>query len=192
MNNLSWTIRCGLAPCFVNYNKGCTRLAAASDKVYRLLAHGRWFSPGTPASSTKNKNKQKVKKTHNNLYFLRQKDLCNFHHVFECSMQTNTHRRMGHRFRFLLSPFLYYPPVFKIFIILSRIKWGPTAFLESIICINNFTETYMKATYIINCSFNSKSRYWKAKQFKSFRSMDTKGHTQDRWNRLRSSITQGS
>jgi hypothetical protein len=29
--------------------KGCTRLAAASDKVYQLLAHGRWFSP---ASST--------------------------------------------------------------------------------------------------------------------------------------------
>jgi hypothetical protein len=32
--------------------KGCTRLAAASDKVYQLHAHGRWFSPGTPASST--------------------------------------------------------------------------------------------------------------------------------------------
>ena len=32
--------------------KGCTRLAAASDKVYQLLAHGRWFSLGTPASST--------------------------------------------------------------------------------------------------------------------------------------------
>ena len=32
--------------------KGCTRLAAASDKVYQLLARGRWFSPGTPASST--------------------------------------------------------------------------------------------------------------------------------------------
>ena len=32
--------------------KGCTRLAAASDKVYQLLAHGRWFSQGTPASST--------------------------------------------------------------------------------------------------------------------------------------------
>jgi hypothetical protein len=31
--------------------KGCTRLAAASDKVYQLFAHGRWFSPGTPASS---------------------------------------------------------------------------------------------------------------------------------------------
>jgi hypothetical protein len=27
-------------------------LTAASDKVYQLLAHGRWFSPGTPASST--------------------------------------------------------------------------------------------------------------------------------------------
>jgi hypothetical protein len=30
----------------------CTRLAVASDKVYQLLAHGQWFSPGTPASST--------------------------------------------------------------------------------------------------------------------------------------------
>jgi hypothetical protein len=25
---------------------------SASDKVYQLLAHGRWFSPGTPVSST--------------------------------------------------------------------------------------------------------------------------------------------
>ena len=32
--------------------KGCTRLAATSDKVYQLLAQGRWFSLGTPASST--------------------------------------------------------------------------------------------------------------------------------------------
>jgi hypothetical protein len=32
--------------------KGCIRLVAASDKVYQLLAHGQWFSPSTPASST--------------------------------------------------------------------------------------------------------------------------------------------
>ena len=32
--------------------KGRTRLAAPSDKVYQLFVHGRWFSPGTPASST--------------------------------------------------------------------------------------------------------------------------------------------
>jgi hypothetical protein len=38
--------------CFANYKKGCTRLAAASDKVYQLLAHGQLFSPGTPVSST--------------------------------------------------------------------------------------------------------------------------------------------
>jgi hypothetical protein len=31
--------------------KGCTRLAAASDQVYQLLAQGRWFSSGTPAFS---------------------------------------------------------------------------------------------------------------------------------------------
>jgi hypothetical protein len=36
-------------PGFVNNKKGCTRLAAASDNVYQLLAHGRWYSP---ASST--------------------------------------------------------------------------------------------------------------------------------------------
>ena len=34
--------------------KGCTWLAVASDKVYQLLAHGRWFPPGTPAASTTN------------------------------------------------------------------------------------------------------------------------------------------
>jgi hypothetical protein len=45
-------IRREFAPGFVNYKKGCTRLAAASDKVYQLFAHGRWFSPGTPAFST--------------------------------------------------------------------------------------------------------------------------------------------
>jgi hypothetical protein len=28
------------------------RTKITSDKVYQLLAHGRWFSPGTPASST--------------------------------------------------------------------------------------------------------------------------------------------
>ena len=46
------SMRRGFAHDFVNYIKGCTRLAAASDKDYQLLAHGRWFSPGTPASST--------------------------------------------------------------------------------------------------------------------------------------------
>ena len=39
-------------PGFVYYKKGCTRLAAANDNIYQLLAHGRWFSPGTPTSST--------------------------------------------------------------------------------------------------------------------------------------------
>jgi hypothetical protein len=39
-------------PGFVNYRKGCTRLAAASDKVYPLLAHGRWFSPASSTTKT--------------------------------------------------------------------------------------------------------------------------------------------
>ena len=33
-------------------NQVCTPLIAASDKVYQLLAHSRWISPGAPASST--------------------------------------------------------------------------------------------------------------------------------------------
>jgi hypothetical protein len=45
-------IQRGFAPSICKLQKGCTRLAAASDKVYQLLAHGRWFSPGTPACST--------------------------------------------------------------------------------------------------------------------------------------------
>ena len=36
---------------FVNYKRVCTRLAAASDNAYQLLAHGRLFSSGTLASS---------------------------------------------------------------------------------------------------------------------------------------------
>ena len=37
---------------FFELQKKYTRLAAASNKVYQLLVHDRWFSPGTPASST--------------------------------------------------------------------------------------------------------------------------------------------
>jgi len=44
-------IRVGSRPAFYITKKvHSTRLA--SDKVYQFLAHGRWFSPGTPAFST--------------------------------------------------------------------------------------------------------------------------------------------
>jgi hypothetical protein len=45
-------IQHGFTPGFVNYKKGYTQLAVASDKVYQLLSHGWLFSPGTPAYST--------------------------------------------------------------------------------------------------------------------------------------------
>ena len=32
--------------------KGCTRLATASDKAYQLLSHGRWFSPASSTTKT--------------------------------------------------------------------------------------------------------------------------------------------
>jgi hypothetical protein len=43
ITNMAW-VRAQL--CILQ--KGCTQFAAASDKVYQLLAHGRWFSPCTP------------------------------------------------------------------------------------------------------------------------------------------------
>ena len=43
-----------------SYKKGCTWLTATSDKVYQLLAHGRWFSPGTLAFSTTNTGRYNI------------------------------------------------------------------------------------------------------------------------------------
>ena len=48
ITNASW-VRAQL--CKLEEKKS-TRLEAASDKVYQLLAHSRWFSPGTPAASS--------------------------------------------------------------------------------------------------------------------------------------------
>ena len=44
-------MRRGFVPGFVNYKKGALD-SQPQVIVYQLLAHGRWFSPGTPASST--------------------------------------------------------------------------------------------------------------------------------------------
>ena len=43
---------CGVHARLCKLQKGCTPLDAASDTVYQLLAHGLWFSLGTPVSST--------------------------------------------------------------------------------------------------------------------------------------------
>jgi hypothetical protein len=51
--------------------KGCTRLAAASDKVYQLLAQGQWFSPGSPASSTTKTGRHDNMKEHFYVFFLK-------------------------------------------------------------------------------------------------------------------------
>jgi hypothetical protein len=61
-------------PGFVNYKKGFTRLAAASDNVYQLLAHCGWFSPGTPASPATKTGRHDiaesdVKHNHSIIYF---------------------------------------------------------------------------------------------------------------------------
>jgi len=36
----------------VQLQKGCTRLAATSEKVYQFLGHGRWFSPASSTTKT--------------------------------------------------------------------------------------------------------------------------------------------
>jgi hypothetical protein len=47
MTNTAW-VRARLC----ELQKKCTPPAVTSDKVYQLLANVRWFSPGTPSSST--------------------------------------------------------------------------------------------------------------------------------------------
>ena len=47
ITNMAW-VRARLC----KLQKGCIQLAAANDQAYQLLAHGRWFPPGTPAPST--------------------------------------------------------------------------------------------------------------------------------------------
>ena len=42
--------------------KECTRLTAARDKVYQLIANGRWFSPGATASSTTKTGRHSITK----------------------------------------------------------------------------------------------------------------------------------
>ena len=40
--------------------KGCTRLAASSEKAYQLLAHGWWFSPDIPPTCTTNTGRHDI------------------------------------------------------------------------------------------------------------------------------------
>jgi len=99
-----------ISPSFVNYKNECTRLA--SDKVYQLVAHGRWFSPGTPASSTTKSGHHdiaeillkvalntKIQIQNSNSFIhsshsysiIFNKDYQSLHHVFKYSIQAPCH-----------------------------------------------------------------------------------------------------
>jgi len=69
-----------------------TGLASASDKVYQLLAHGRWFSTGTPASSTTKTGR---------------------HDIAEILLKVvlNTINQINHRMNFLSIFYLYRPQI---------------------------------------------------------------------------------
>jgi hypothetical protein len=59
ITNTAW-----VRPQLCKLQKGCTRLAAASDKVYQLLAHGRWFSPASSTTKTgRHDNSWNMKRT---------------------------------------------------------------------------------------------------------------------------------
>ena len=58
INSIEYLIYYGVV--FNKLKKWCTQLAAASDKVYQLLAHDRWFSPSTPASSATKTGRQEI------------------------------------------------------------------------------------------------------------------------------------
>ena len=78
LNELS-PIRRGFAPSFVNYKKGCTRLAVASDKVYQLrqVFEQRAQKP----HYTKRSNKQNVSKFSRNMFTDIRCEICINHFV---------------------------------------------------------------------------------------------------------------
>jgi hypothetical protein len=45
------------------FQKGYSLLAAASENAYQLLAHGRWFPLGTPASATTKPGRHHIAET---------------------------------------------------------------------------------------------------------------------------------
>jgi hypothetical protein len=55
--------------------KGCTRLATASDKVYQLLAHGRWFSP---ASSTIKTGRHDIESINHSFLIMVRVEVCRY------------------------------------------------------------------------------------------------------------------
>ena len=72
--------------------KGCTRLAAASDKVYQLLAHGRWFSPDTPASSTTKTGRHDIAEILLKVALKHQKSKINQHRVVKMTPSRENHQ----------------------------------------------------------------------------------------------------
>jgi hypothetical protein len=58
--------------------KGCTRIAVASDNVYQLLAHERWFSSGIPASSTTKTGRHDIAEILLKVALSTQKNLTNY------------------------------------------------------------------------------------------------------------------
>jgi hypothetical protein len=66
--------------------KGCNRLAPASDKAYQLLAHGRWFSPGTPASSTTKTGRHDIAEILLKVVLKHQKSIKSNRHKVACSL----------------------------------------------------------------------------------------------------------
>jgi hypothetical protein len=57
-----------------------------SDKVYQLLAHGQWFSPGTPTSSTTKTGRHDIADEG------RQVKITNFRNKHKISIKILTHQ----------------------------------------------------------------------------------------------------
>jgi hypothetical protein len=79
--------------------KGCTRLEAANDKAYQLLAHGRWFSPGTPASSTTTTGRHNIAEILLKVAFKHQRSnvICNSSIKFMLKKKSNQIKSLRHK-----------------------------------------------------------------------------------------------
>ena len=125
INNTAW-VRVRLC----KLQKWCTRLTAASDKVQQLVAHGRWFSPGTPASSTTKTGRHDIAEILLKVALKHQKSnqiksVCRNHNeVLNNGFVTSVRRRVAHVEQELLTlpGYLSLLPVFsRVFVTRSSV-----------------------------------------------------------------------
>ena len=96
------------------------RVHSTSDKVYQLLAHGRWFSPCTPSSSTTKTGRHDIAKILLKVTF----NTINQINVYPCTRQVTVSRKITVSFQTFLHYYIHLIVVFSLITIYVGGRFG--------------------------------------------------------------------